>query len=417
MKTNLKPELRAHILQDLQATGRAGPCNTTAGTGPVHTVYEGAHLLREDTFTRFGRVARETLMSHGRDHRRFCEVLTGSHHEEAISRPVWDQLNRRLQSLPVEDYRADFEDGYGVRSPGEEHDHAIHAAGVFAAAAAAGTLPPGYGIRIKCLDHNTADQAISTLDVFLTALATACGPACPPGLTITLPKVTQSAQPAALDRLLSQLEETLPALPPVRMELMVETSGSLVDRSGRLLLPSLVDAAGGRCTGVHLGVYDYTSALGISSHQQTPVNAVCEFARRWMQLCLGDRPVRLSDGAWNQVPSGSPDAIVSLWQQSWQGITAAMTAGIYQGWDLLPEQLPARYGSVYLFYRQGLTEATRRLQAWNKRKAATSADAGVMDDAATAAGLQRFFARALQCGAITRDEFVAAGATPEDSHG
>ena len=60
-----------------------------------------------------------------------------------------------------------------------------------------------------------------------------------------------------------------PAAPPA-----LEPGTNTLDRSGKLILDDsdaygvemalqLVDAAGGRCRGVHFGVYDYLSSLGI----------------------------------------------------------------------------------------------------------------------------------------------------------
>ncbi|HMS60995.1 MAG TPA: hypothetical protein PKD63_01865, partial [Solirubrobacteraceae bacterium] len=56
-----------------------------------------------------------------------------------------------LVSEPVEDFRIDFEDGYGNRPSAEEDGHAESAAREAGKGHAAGTLPPFLGIRIKPL--------------------------------------------------------------------------------------------------------------------------------------------------------------------------------------------------------------------------------------------------------------------------
>jgi hypothetical protein len=60
--------------------------------------------------------------------------------------------NRVLEKLtrePVEDYRVDFEDGYGVRPDAEEDGHAEAVGSALVEAGQKGTLPPFVGIRIK----------------------------------------------------------------------------------------------------------------------------------------------------------------------------------------------------------------------------------------------------------------------------
>ena len=72
------------------------------------------------------------------------------------------------------------------------------------------------------------------------------------------------------------------------------------------------------------------------------------------------------------------------------------SAGLYQGWDLHPAQLPTRYLATFAFYRAGLDR--RRLSG-----CATTCDrraGGVLDEPATAYALAGFLARAVDCGAV-----------------
>ena len=79
---------------------------------------------------------------------------------------VLDKLKRE----PVEDFRIDFEDGYGNRPDDEEDGHAESAASEVAQGLAAGTLPPFIGIRIKPLSNELHARSLRTLDIFVTAL-------------------------------------------------------------------------------------------------------------------------------------------------------------------------------------------------------------------------------------------------------
>ena len=74
---------------------------------------------------------------------------------------------------PVEDYRIDFEDGYGVHSNADE-DRQV---GVVAREIARGmrerTLPPSIGLRIKPLTEELRERSVRTLDLLVTALVDA----------------------------------------------------------------------------------------------------------------------------------------------------------------------------------------------------------------------------------------------------
>ena len=76
----------------------------------------------------------------------------------------------KLEREPVEDYRLDFEDGYGTRPDAEEDGHAASAAREVAAGMTAGTLPPFIGIRIKPMSRELHARSLRTLDIFVTTL-------------------------------------------------------------------------------------------------------------------------------------------------------------------------------------------------------------------------------------------------------
>jgi hypothetical protein len=52
-----------------------------------------------------------------------------------------------LQREPIEDFRIDFEDGYGIRADAEEDAHAISASDELAKAFLQKTIPPFCGFR------------------------------------------------------------------------------------------------------------------------------------------------------------------------------------------------------------------------------------------------------------------------------
>jgi hypothetical protein len=92
------------------------------------------------------------------------------------------------------------------------------------------------------------------------------------------------------------------------------------------------------------------------------------------------------------------------WRLSYEDIQHSLINGFYQGWDLHPAQLPARYGAVYAFFLQGIDSAARRLKSFIEKAAQATLLGDVFDDAATGQGLLNYFLRAINCGAITVEE-------------
>src|SRR5262249_45438857 len=91
----------------------------------VHTVYGGAHLFTADTPRKLGERALRALDTYAPDAGTFAEAI-GLRGE--LAPKVYDRVRDKLRRDPVEDFRIDFEDGYGNRPDDEEDGHAIAAA-------------------------------------------------------------------------------------------------------------------------------------------------------------------------------------------------------------------------------------------------------------------------------------------------
>jgi hypothetical protein len=129
-----------------------------------------------------------------------------------------------------------------------------------------------------------------------------------------------------------------------------------------------------------------------------------------MQVSLAGTPVRLSDGATNQVPADdSTAAVTSLWRHHADLVWRSLARGFYQGWDMHPAHLVSRYAAVFGFHRGHLDDTTRRLAAWSSH---TSGAPGVLDEPATIRALLTSLRRAIDCGAI--DEATALSAARID---
>src|SRR3954471_22412939 len=230
----------------------------------VHTVYGGAHLFKADSAQKLGAVALRSLQEYAPDAETLAGVLGISRADKIYARIV-----EKLQREAVEDFRLDFEDGYGNRPDEEEDGHAASAAAEVARGLAAGTLPPFVGIRIKPLNEDLRARSIRTLDIFMTALLRETAGKLPAGFVITVPKIQLPEQMSAAVRLFEILERRNNLQPgTLRIEPMIETPQAIINRDGRLGLHSLVDAAEGRCRSVHFGVYDYPASCGIPAAYQ-----------------------------------------------------------------------------------------------------------------------------------------------------
>src|SRR5580698_5436654 len=172
----------------------------TESRQPVHTVFGGGHLFRAGVVERFRTLALESFDTYAGD----ASTLSSAFGIESpeLARRVHTKVREKIVREPIEDYRIDFEDGYGVRDDAEEDGHAAAAAREVAVAFAAGSLPWRIGIRVKSFSELERARSERTLRLFLAALLKEAG-RLPPGFIVNLPKVTSVAQVEAFCALLS----------------------------------------------------------------------------------------------------------------------------------------------------------------------------------------------------------------------
>jgi citrate lyase beta subunit len=383
---------------------------------PVHTVYGGAHLFKADLARKLGGLSLRAFNEHAPD---AAALGAAFGLDEATASAVHPRVVEKLQREPVEDYRIDFEDGFGHRPDEEEDRTAEAAAGEVAAGMAGRTLPPGIGIRIKPLNSQLAPRGLRTLDLFISGLVAKSGGAIPSPFVVTLPKVTAPSDVAALADACDACERTHRLAPgSIAIEVMVETPEALFAPDGRLALPSLIAAGAGRVRGAHFGPFDYTAAFQITAAHQDIRHPACDFARQIMLVALAPTTVSISDGPTPIMPVGPRDAVHRAWKLHAGNVRHALVNGIYQGWDLHPAQLPSRYTAVFAFFLEGLAPASERLKNFVQKAAQATLVGDVFDDAATGQGLLNYFLRAMQCGAITEAEAVErSGLTVDEIRG
>ena len=424
---------------------------------PVHTVYGGANLFKSDTCLKMGEVALNGLKTYAPNFVELAKVLKlkGYEHfpntskeiayqtakldampeaerknESAwLSYSVYNKIIKKLQTEAVEDFRIDFEDGFGNRPNDEEDATAIYAANELANGMKNKTISPFIGIRIKPFTEDLKARGVRTLDLFLTELLSKTGNKLPDNFVVMLPKVTLPEQMSTMVRFFEIIEKANGLQPgTLKMETMVEATQIIMDEEGRNPLMKIIRASEGRCVAAHFGTYDYTASAGITAKYQTMSHSVCDFAHHMTKVALGGTGIFLSDGATNIMPIGphrgdhlsyeqllqNREAVHNGWQIGFKHTTHSLINGLYQGWDLNPAQLPMRYAATYNFFLSSFEDAVFRLKTFVERSAISTLTGDIFDDAATGQGLLNFFLKGMNCGAISEEEALTTGLTIEE---
>lgn len=426
---------------------------------PVHTVYGGANLFKSDTCVKMGEIALRNLQTYSPDFITLANVLQfegydklpedekkaaklirkldkmneaeRKQHPAWLSYTVYNKIIQKLKTEAVEDFRIDFEDGFGNRPDDEEDATAVNAANELAEGMKNKTISPFIGIRIKPFTEDLKNRGVRTLDIFLTTLFRQTKGKLPDNFVVMLPKVTIPEQVSTMVRFLEIIEKKNKLTPgALKMETMVEATQIIMDDEGKNPLMKIVKAGEGRLIAAHFGTYDYTASCGITAKYQTMAHPVCDFAHHMTKVALGGTGIFLSDGATNVMPVAphrgdkltakqlkeNRQSVHNAWRIGYNHSMHSLINGFYQGWDLNPAQLPMRYAATYNFFLSSMEDAKHRLKIFVERAAISTLTGDIFDDAATGQGLLNFFLKAMNCGAITEEEAAATGLTIDEIH-
>lgn len=460
MKMSLPTDITENVMSELKIANLAFqkiyPGEQPARQ-PVHTVYGGANLFRSDTAIKMGQIALKSFTTNAPNFAVLAKVLELTGHESLpeteaeirdlesrleklseadrkkehawLSYTVYKKVISKLEKEAVEDFRIDFEDGFGNRPDKEEDDTAVNAAIEVAKGMKDKTLSPFIGIRIKPFTEDLKMRGVRTLDIFLTTLFEKTGNKLPDNFVVMLPKVTIPEQIEALVKLFEAFEKiySLPAN-SLKMEMMVEATQAVMDSDGKNPLLKLIRAGKGRCIAAHFGTYDYTASCNITAKYQTMDHPVCDFAHHMTRVALGNTGIMLSDGATNVMPVGphrgdnltldqeieNRNVVHKAWKLGYGHTMHSLKNGFYQGWDLNPAQLPMRYAATYTFFLESYEDAAVRLRNFVDKAAQATLSGDVFDDAATGQGLLNYFLKAMNCGAISEKEALVTGLTIDE---
>ena len=459
MKTILSDEKTSGILKQLAGANRSFEENYPGKSlrrQPVQTFYEGAHLFKAESAKNFALLANKSLTDFAPDFVSFANALGL---KDADSLPdnnaaidallteiqnngidpknsavwlawrVYAQVKKKLEREAVEDFRLDYEDGFGIHPDEKEDAVAVQGAKEVADGMKQNILPPFIGIRIKPFNSEFVERSVRTLNIFVSTLLEETGGVLPENFVVTLPKVEIPEQAAALVKVFEVLEaDSVLNSGELKMEIMIETTQSVFNADGEVTARKIANAAGHRCVGAHFGTYDYTASCDLIAAYQTMDNEVCDFARQVMKVAFGGSGIFLSDGATNIIPlaphhgenlsalqnSENLENVHRSWKLSYGHIRHSLANAFYQGWDLHPAQLPVRYAANAAFFLEQLQVSTGRLRNLVEQASSATVSGDVFDDAATGQGLLNYFFRALNSGAIDPEDVESAGVTVEE---
>jgi citrate lyase beta subunit len=337
----------------------------------AHVFYGGAHLFHSGVIAKMG------------------ERALAAPEASLVGPKVLDKLRRE----PIEDYRIDFEDGFGYRPEAEEDDAATRAGIEFARMALAGALPPRIGLRPK----SELKRAARTLDLFLKY---ALGAPPPKQIIVTQPKIQHPEQARHWREMLEKAEVRF-GLPSqtLRHELLVEHPSAVRG------LAEIARQCENRLDSAHFGCYDYLSAMQVPAPAQRLDHPYATHARWAMLQVMLPLGVSLSDGAYPHLPTGEDAAARRAAFEGHQAeVRRGLEQGLYCGWDLHPGQLLSRYAALYDYFSASLDAVKARYRAFLDAETKALRAGAQFDDAATAEGLLVFLRRGLACGAFSRED-------------
>lgn len=366
----------------------------TASATSVHVLYGGADRYKEGTYSKLCGLAQAffDLEWRGKETDLLSPpiAVTGDVVEHAALR-----TRTLLSQLAVQDFRIDFEDGFGARSSSELFLTAERIGDVLST----DVLPKGakIGIRIPPLTHESSDP------LNVVSLVTAPLEELPPGFCVTHPKVTHTAQLRKLDAHLTKIEGAKGwTRGSIGIEAMYESVTDIKDwRAG----------CGGRLKSIHFGAYDYLSGLGVPSFFQTLDHPLVISAKMRLIEHGASEAVPIYDGATLKIPQSGHGDVTSAIKAHSQNVWNALRLGLYQGWDVHPHQIPSRIMVLMTYFRMSLADNVRRLSAYYDGQLKASRVGQDFDDAASVRGLEDFFKRGLSVGAFDQAELVAMGLT------
>lgn len=133
MTETAKMSLNAALIDQIRAPLKAANARFNSdnpgayhGRQPAHTVYGGAQLFKAETARKMGETAIRSLEEYAPNASKLATAL--GQKPGALWETVYERVVGKLRREAVEDFRIDFEDGYGTRPDDEEDTDAARTA-------------------------------------------------------------------------------------------------------------------------------------------------------------------------------------------------------------------------------------------------------------------------------------------------
>lgn len=363
---------------------------------PIHVVYGGAHLFKKNTITKLCDLSLKHFEKFYKSPQMICEIFTNDKWDNITDEKkeffvkIYSKVYDKLKTNHIEDFRIDFEDGFGVRSDTEEDEWAIKASNELSLCIKENLKSSLIGIRIKSFSETTYKRSLRTLDLFVTNLKRNLKNF---ELIVTLPKVSSILEVKQILKVLNLLEKKLKLKKDsLKLELMIEGPGSII-AEGNFLVSEILKLKNSRLKAFHFGTYDFTSSLEVNPKKQKMDHFFCDLAKALVKFQLDDSQVYFSDGATNILPIGNVEEIYKAHKLSFKEITHSLDFGIFCGWDLHPHQIPIRYIAHFFYYLENLDEMKKRLASFEENKNKATLTGSIFDDEASVRGLRNYFER------------------------
>lgn len=406
-----------------------------------HTFYGGAHLFKVNTLARMAKVGQQgfetffpTPQALGDWYAQVfqfrepsvpsCETSAQGEgclraDMPAFSSAELTKLHEKLQACIsrqyIEDYRIDFEDGYGIHDQSDEITEAKRCAQVLAeimSAPGGNNQLPDFGIRLKPFSGAHREHSVRVLGNFFDTLQQAIDIKRLSRFWVALPKIRDAAEGASLLRLLQSLEAELGLAPDtIGLEMLFETLESIqVLGQPEQLSQWLPQVQAGLCrrpSAIVLGTFDTCAEWGIAAlnqgHQHPLMNQV-----RLQALSWGNQVgAYVVDSITRAVPqlSGSLNPLVVHGRH----VLHSMAMGVDAGWDIHPLQVLGRHAVRLALVNAGLPQAIVRLKQFLTAQTHASRVGAAFDDLATVRGLVIQIRQAVDLGLVTVDTLSEQG--------
>ncbi|MCZ2356157.1 MAG: hypothetical protein LC115_05620 [Bacteroidia bacterium] len=372
-----------------------------------HVVYGGAHRFSETTITKLERIAVTIWQQYSQNNPEFAQEILPKEILPANNSALetWYQsVSNQLTQKSIFDYRIDFEDGFGYKP---KDIYLAEATRIGKLLAEMPAIQTRLGIRILSFQPERVELSVEILSTFLeTFYQFSQGKLLPKNFVITLPKIKELAEIQLLTNLLDEAEETYNQR--FEVELMLETPEVLSAE-----LNTWLRTTDSRCSALHLGVYDLLSALGIPSDYQATNHEICHQVLLKALSVSSGKNVRVSTGAALQLaipPHSDPQNdiqqhenkqfITNSWRKLADYHLDSLRMGVFQGWDLHPNQIPIRIAVYHAFFQKHFSGMMLRLQNFELQGKEATRNGQQFDDQASVQGLLNTLEIGRLCGAI-----------------